>query len=68
MLLGILEKKLDPRFFIRIHRSAIVHIDAIESLHHHSHGDYNVTLLDGTELKLSRTYRDNLQSRLGQQL
>ena len=68
ILLGKLEKRLDPRVFIRIHRSAIVHIDSIESLHHHSHGDYKVKLLDGTELKLSRNYRDNLQTRLGQQL
>lgn len=68
ILLGKLEKQLDPRFFIRIHRSAIVHIDAIHSLHHHSHGDYNIMLMDGTELKLSRNYRDNLQERLGQQL
>ena len=68
ILLGTLEKQLDPRFFIRIHRSAIVHIDAIDSLHHHSHGDFKVKLQDGTELKLSRNYRDNLQTRLGQQL
>lgn len=68
ILLGKLEKQLNPRFFIRIHRSAIVHIDAIDSLHHHSHGDYKVKLLDDTELKLSRNYRDNLQTRLGQQL
>jgi len=68
ILLGELEKQLDPRFFTRIHRSAIVHIDAINSLHHHSHGDYNIILMDGTELKLSRNYRKNLQNRLGQQL
>lgn len=68
ILLGNLEKQLNPHFFIRIHRSAVVHIDAIDSLHHHSHGDYKVKLLDGTELKLSRNYRDNLQTRLGQQL
>jgi two-component system LytT family response regulator len=68
MLLGNLEKQLNPRFFIRIHRSAVVHLDAIESLHHHSHGDYKVTLSGGKELKLSRNYRVNLQNRLGQQL
>lgn len=68
MLLGNLEKQLNPRFFIRIHRSAVVHLDAIESFHHHSHGDYKVTLSGGKELKLSRNYRENLQNRLGQQL
>lgn len=68
ILLGKLEKQLDPRFFTRIHRSAIVHIDAIDSLHYRSHGDYNIKLMDDTQLKLSRNYRDNLQKRLGQQL
>jgi two-component system LytT family response regulator len=55
-----LEAQLDPGRFQRIHRSTIVNIDRIQKLHPHSHGDYQVVLHDGTELILSRQYRDRL--------
>ena len=55
-----LEAQLDPARFRRIHRSTIVNIDRIQRLHPHSHGDCHVVLLDGTELILSRVYRDRL--------
>lgn len=55
-----LEGQLDPGRFQRIHRSTIVNIDRIQKLHPHSHGDYQVVLHDGTELILSRAYRDRL--------
>jgi two-component system LytT family response regulator len=55
-----LESQLDPGRFQRIHRSTIVNIDRIQKLHPHSHGDYQVLLHDGTELILSRAYRNRL--------
>ncbi len=55
-----LEAQLDPRHFRRIHRSTIVNFDRIQKLHPISHGDYQVILQDGTELVLSRGYRENL--------
>ena len=55
-----LETQLDPGRFQRIHRSTIVNIDRIQKLHPHSHGDYQVLLHDGTELILSRAYRERL--------
>ena len=55
-----LEASLDPGRFRRIHRSTIVNIDRIEKLHPYSHGDYQVVLRDGTELVLSRGYREKL--------
>jgi two-component system LytT family response regulator len=58
--IGNLETQLDPDRFQRIHRSTIVNIDRIQKLHPHSHGDYQVVLHDGTELMLSRAYRDRL--------
>lgn len=54
------ERKLDPDQFIRIHRSTIVRIDRIKELSPRSNGEYFVHLVDGTELKLTRTYRKNL--------
>lgn len=57
-----LEGRLDPDKFLRIHRSRLVNIDRIKELTPLFNGDYTVTLQDGTELTLSRTYRDRLQS------
>jgi len=63
-----LEAQLDPKHFVRIHRSSIVRIDRIQELQTWSHGEYRVILYGGTELTLSRNYRDNLQSLLGNNL
>ena len=59
-----LEDRLDPDRFLRIHRSTIVNIDRIRELQPVFHGDYSVLLLDGTELTLSRSYRDKLSESL----
>lgn len=58
--LSNLASKLDPRRFSRIHRSRIVNIDSIQELQPWSHRDYQVILKNGTQLTLSRTYRDQL--------
>lgn len=67
-LLGDLEAALDPRRFVRIHRSTIVNLDVVAELHADSHGEYVVLLRDRTALKLTRTYRPALEARLGQRL
>ena len=56
-----MEAKLEPSKFLRIHRSTIVNIERIRELQQHFNGDYIVVLHDGTELKLSRTRREQLQ-------
>jgi two-component system LytT family response regulator len=56
-----LEARLDPRRFARIHRSAIVNVDRVKQLRRRTHGEYTLLLENGTELKLSRTHRDQLQ-------
>jgi two-component system, LytTR family, response regulator len=61
-----LESRLDPNKFLRIHRSTIVNFDRIRELHPVFHGDYAVHLHDGTELTLSRNYREKLAQPLGQ--
>jgi two-component system, LytTR family, response regulator len=63
-----LEAKLDPAKFIRIHRSVIVNIERIKVLQPLFHGEYAVTLLDGTQLTLSRGFREKLQQLLGKEL
>ncbi len=60
-----LEDRLNPADFFRIHRSTIVRLNLIESLHHAPGGDYAVTLKSGERLKVSRGRRDELAERLG---
>ena len=59
-------QRLDPRRFVRIHRSAAVNTARIRELRSLSHGDFALTLKDGTELTLSRAYRANLEGWLRQ--
>jgi two-component system LytT family response regulator len=60
-----LASQLDPRKFLRIHRSSIVRIDRIKELQPWFHGEYHVILQNGTQLMLSRNYREKLQEALG---
>jgi len=60
-----LDERLDPAVFFRIHRSAIVRLDRIDTLLRHPGGDYGVRLKNGTELSLSRGRRDELEEKLG---
>jgi two-component system LytT family response regulator len=55
-----LESRLNPEKFLRIHRSTLVNLDRIRELLPIFHGDYLVKLNDGTELTLSRSYREKL--------
>jgi two-component system LytT family response regulator len=60
-----LEQELDESVFCRIHRSTIVNLDRIRGLKLNEDGEYEVLLDGGTELRMSRRYRKELQSRLG---
>lgn len=60
-----LEDRLDPDRFFRIHRSAIVRLDTIETLLNSSGGDHAVRLKGGTRLSVSRNRREELGRRLG---
>jgi two-component system LytT family response regulator len=54
-----LDESLDPKQFVRIHRSTIVRKAAVRGLHPLFHGDYLVRLNNGTELTLSRNFRES---------
>ncbi len=62
--IGRLEQVLDPAVFLRVHRSSIVNLDSVRELHPWFAGDYMLFMKDGSEVKLSRTYRDHLMQRL----
>jgi two-component system LytT family response regulator len=55
-----LEARLDPRRFVRIHRSLIVNLDFVAGFKPLPGGDYRVFVRDGPELILSRTFRKQL--------
>jgi two-component system, LytTR family, response regulator len=61
-------QRLDPRQFVRIHRSAAVNAARIRELQPRSHGDFTVILANGAELTLSRGYRAEIESWLRQPL
>ncbi|HXE12810.1 MAG TPA: LytTR family DNA-binding domain-containing protein [Bryobacteraceae bacterium] len=66
--LNELAERLDPVRFVRVHRSAIVNIESIVHLEPISHGEFEVLLKDGSRSRISRTYRSQLERRLGQPL
>jgi two-component system LytT family response regulator len=63
-----LAERLDPRRFVRIHRSAIVNIESIVQLEPVSHGEFDVVLKNGARTRVSRSYRAQLEKRVGQPL
>ena len=52
---------LDPKKFVRVHRSAIVNINFVNKLISHISGEYHVVLHNDTELKVSRSHRDKVK-------
>jgi two-component system, LytTR family, response regulator len=61
-------QRLDPRRFVRVHRSAAVNTARIRELRARSHGDFTVVLQSGAEVAMSRGYRAELESWLHQPL
>lgn len=59
-----LELKLNPKKFVRIHRSTLVNIDRITELQPLFSGDYSILLDDKTELSMSRHYQKSLRKLL----
>ncbi|SFD19584.1 LytR/AlgR family response regulator transcription factor [Pseudoalteromonas denitrificans] len=59
-----LEAELDPKLFVRVHRSAIVNTKQINKLVTQVSGEYQLVLENGQELKVSRSYRDKVKAAL----
>jgi two-component system LytT family response regulator len=66
--LSTMAARLDPRRFVRTHRSAIVNLDAIAILERRSHGEFDLVLKGGERVMLSRTYKPEFEALLGQPL
>lgn len=59
------EQRMDPKQFVRIHRSAIVRTDCIAEVVNLKEGKMHVTLTNGTELPLSAAGYRKLQQQFG---
>jgi two-component system LytT family response regulator len=59
-----LETRLDPAKFLRIHRSAIVNLQRVKEVQSRPGGEYFAVMKDGTQLKSSRSRRDQLETLL----
>jgi two-component system, LytTR family, response regulator len=60
--MSTLEEALDPEVFLRIHRSTIVNASRIKEVKPGAHGEYVVTLEDGTKLQSGRSYSGRLRA------
>lgn len=58
--------RLDPRRFVRVHRSAIINVDRVAAFQPATHGQYFVTMKDGARLISSRTRSGTLRKLLRQ--
>ncbi|NKB68583.1 MAG: response regulator [Candidatus Latescibacteria bacterium] len=62
--LGALEKRLDPGRFIRVHRSAIIALEALDFLDSDGEGGLVATLTNGAQVKVSRSQAARLRDLL----
>jgi two-component system LytT family response regulator len=59
--LSRMAEKLKPYGFIRIHRSVIVNISAVEEIQPLPTGEYRLRVKGGKEYLVTRTYKNNLR-------
>ena len=61
-----LEELLDPRIFIRSHRSTIVNKNYVQKFCSQLNGEYYLVMNSGKELKVSRSYKDKVKQAVTQ--
>ena len=60
--INTIESQIDPRIFVRIHRSTIVNMNRVKELQSWGKGEYRVVLHSGACHTLSRGYREHFDS------
>jgi two-component system, LytTR family, response regulator len=58
--ISVLEQKLDPQKFIRVHRSAIINIDFIKEIQKNLNS-YDIIMQNGHVVRVSRSYMENIK-------
>jgi len=64
MSLQKMMERLDPKHFVRIHRSTIVNLRHMRKAGPALYGEYTVELTNGTKLRVSRTFVHELKAHL----
>jgi two-component system, LytTR family, response regulator len=64
MSLQKMMERLDPKHFVRIHRSTIVNLRHMKKAGPALYGEYSVELTNGTKLRVSRTFVHDLKAHL----
>jgi two-component system LytT family response regulator len=59
-----LEERLDPRGFVRVHRSFIVNLKYVKEVRRETSGDSVVIMDSGNKVALGRSYRAHLNEQL----
>jgi two-component system LytT family response regulator len=62
--MGRLEDRLDPRLFLRVHRSAMVNLQCVREVQDEADGETAVVLNGGERIPMSRSYRTRLRQLL----
>ena len=57
-----LENELDPKQFVRVHRSVLVNNSAVKKVLTLSSGEYVIQLSNEHEIRVSRSYRDKVRA------
>ncbi|QTH64125.1 response regulator transcription factor [Psychrosphaera ytuae] len=57
-----LETELNPKLFVRVHRSVLVKNDAVKKVLTLSNGEYVIQLNNEHEIRVSRSYREKVRS------
>jgi len=58
--ISTLEEKLNPAFFIRVHRSSMINLDKVKELNKYTKS-YDVTMQNGDVVRVSRGYMENIK-------
>jgi two-component system, LytTR family, response regulator len=64
--MNAMERRLDPRMFLRVHRSTIVNITRIGEIQPWFQGDYVLILRDGKRVMSGRAYRNTVRALLNE--
>ena len=63
--MSTLERRLDPKHFLRVHRGTLVNVDAVREMVPDDGGEYVAVLRTGRRLPVSRRCRQKLEARFG---
>ncbi|MBU2881274.1 response regulator [Psychrosphaera sp. B3R10] len=57
-----LEEELDPKLFVRVHRSVLVNNTSVKKVLTLSSGEYVIQISNGHEIRVSRSYREKVRT------